>query len=125
MQEDLIKESFMKHEMKLHRDPFEKIKQGTKTIELRLYDEKRRAISVGDEIEFTSRALGERLICRVIALHIFDSFEDLYRELPLLRCGYTEQDISTAAPSDMDAYYSREQQSAYGVVGIEIEVINV
>ena len=125
MQGDLIKEKLMKHEMKLHREPFEMIKKGIKTIELRLYDEKRRAISVGDEIEFTSRALGEKLICRVMSLHTFGSFEELYRELPLLRCGYTEQDISTAAPSDMDAYYSREQQSAYGVVGIEIEVINV
>lgn len=111
--------------MKLHREPFEMIKKGIKTIELRLYDEKRRAISIGDEIEFTSRALGEKLSCRVMALHTFGSFEELYRELPLLRCGYTEQDISTAAPSDMDTYYSREQQSAYGVVGIEIEVINV
>ena len=114
----------MKHDMKLHENPFEMIKSGRKTIELRLYDEKRRGISVGDEIEFTCRALGEKLTCRVTALHIFDSFDVLYRELPLLNCGYTEQDISTASPRDMDAYYSREEQSRYGVVGLEIEVID-
>ena len=30
----------MKHEMKLNNEPFERIKNGTKTIELRLNDEK-------------------------------------------------------------------------------------
>ena len=31
----------MKHEMKLNNGPFEQIKNGTKTIELRLNDEKK------------------------------------------------------------------------------------
>ena len=31
----------MKHEMKLNNEPFERIKNGTKTIELRVNDEKR------------------------------------------------------------------------------------
>ena len=31
----------MKHEMRLHNEPFELIKAGMKTIELLLYDEKR------------------------------------------------------------------------------------
>ena len=34
----------MKHEMKLNNGPFEQIKNGTKTIELRLYDEKRKLL---------------------------------------------------------------------------------
>ena len=114
----------MKHEMKLHEQPFEMIKSGRKTIELRLYDEKRRLISDGDEIEFTKGRSGERLTCRVIKMHIFDSFDTLYRELPLLSCGYCEQDVRAASPRDMDVYYTREKQSKYGVVGIEIEVIN-
>ena len=37
--------------------------------------------------------------------------------------GYTEDDIDTAAPADMDLYYSKEKQEKYGVVGIEIELI--
>lgn len=112
----------MKHEMKLHREPFEMIKSGIKTIELRLYDEKRRAISVGDEIEFMN-AEGEKLLCEVIAMHIFDSFELLYRSLPLTECGYTEQDVQFASPDDMDVYYSKEKQRKYGVVGIGIKLI--
>ena len=34
----------MKHEMKLNNGPFERIKNGTKTIELRLNDEKRQLL---------------------------------------------------------------------------------
>ena len=37
----------MKHEMRLHDDPFNKIKQGTKKIEIRLNDEKRKSINIG------------------------------------------------------------------------------
>ena len=114
----------MKHEMKLHREPFDEIRKGIKTIELRLYDEKRRAISVGDEIEFIHVASGETLLCGVVALHIFDSFEELYRALPLTKCGYTEQNVSCALPSDMDIYYSKERQEAFGVVGIEVKKLN-
>ena len=40
----------MLHKMKLNETPFEKMKSGTKTIEFRLYDEKRQKIKVGDQI---------------------------------------------------------------------------
>ena len=42
----------MKHEMKLNNGPFERIKNGTKTIELRLNDEKRQLLKIKDLIEF-------------------------------------------------------------------------
>ena len=42
----------MIHNMKLNESPFERIKNGTKTIEFRLYDEKRRQIKIGDKIVF-------------------------------------------------------------------------
>ena len=40
------------HEMSLQPKYFDFIKDGTKRIELRLYDEKRRSIQLGDIIEF-------------------------------------------------------------------------
>ena len=88
-----------------------------------MHDEKRRLISIGDEIKFVS--LSDPTIslnCRAIALLKFDSFENLYDSLPLLKCGDTENDILTASPNDMDAYYSKEKQKEYGVIGIEIEL---
>ena len=108
------------HNMNLHPSPFEMIKCRKKTIELRLYDEKRQRIKPGDEIIFTNTATGETLHTTVTKLHRFDSFEDLYNALPLLQCGYTAEDIHTAHPSDMQQYYSVEEQKKYGVVGIEL-----
>jgi 23S rRNA (uracil1939-C5)-methyltransferase len=108
------------HEMKLHASPFEKIKSGKKTIELRLYDEKRQRIKEGDRITFTNTTNGEKMSVTVKELHRFDSFEELYKTLPLLECGYTAEDIDNAQPSDMEQYYSAEEQQKYGVVGIEI-----
>ncbi len=112
----------MKHYMSLDAQPFEKIKNGTKTIELRLYDEKRRLIRLGEEIEFTNNKNGERLLTKVIGLHIFEDFAALYRSLELTRCGYNEETVNTADPKDMEKYYSKDAQKKYGVVGIELEI---
>ena len=113
----------MKHVMNLQNDPFYMIKSGKKTIELRLLDDKRMLIAIGDEIKFLNANDSALTIeCKVIALHKFSSFSELYDSLPLLKCGYTEDNVSFASPSDMELYYSKEEQSKYGVVGIEIEV---
>lgn len=106
--------------MKLHPAPFEMIMSGKKTIELRLYDEKRQRIKVDDEIIFTNTNNGETLNRTVKDIHIFESFYELYKSLPLLKCGYTEEDVEKALPSDMEQYYSQEEQEKYGVVGIEL-----
>lgn len=111
------------HHMNLHPQPFAMIKSGQKTIELRLYDEKRQKIKVGDTIVFTNTATGEALTAAVIRLHRFPSFAKLYEALPLLKCGYTEEDVDTATPDHMQQYYSLEQQKQYGVVGIELNCI--
>ena len=111
----------MTHYMKLQAAPFAKIKSGEKSIELRLYDEKRQKIKAGDSICFCSPD-GETLTAAVTALHIFDSFEALYAALPLEKCGYAPDEIPTASPADMLAYYTMEQISRYGVVGIALEV---
>ncbi|MBQ2893375.1 MAG: 23S rRNA (uracil(1939)-C(5))-methyltransferase RlmD [Oscillospiraceae bacterium] len=116
----LTRKEVCTHQMKLHAEPFAMIKSGEKTIELRLYDEKRQQIREGDLIVFTCTATGEKLTAKVQKLHRFASFEELYRSLPLLQCGYTAEDIDSASPADMESYYSKEEQQKYGVVGIEL-----
>jgi ASC-1-like (ASCH) protein len=108
------------HRMRLNPAPFAMIKSGQKTVELRLLDEKRQKIRVGDIILFTDTDTGEVLTRTVADLHCFPSFEELYKTLPLLRCGYTSEDLPWAKPSDMEQYYSPEEQHKYGVVGIEL-----
>ena len=63
------------HKKKLQNLPFIAIKEGRKTIELRLYDEKRQQIHSGQLIEFTNIETNETLKVKVIDLHIFDSFQ--------------------------------------------------
>lgn len=115
--------SFMTHYMNLNPGPFAMIAAGYKTIELRLLDEKRSQIAVGDTLIFTNTDSAEQLRCKVKALHVFASFAELYAALPLDKCGYFPEEIPTADPSDMDIYYSPEKQAKYGVVGIEIELL--
>ncbi len=111
------------HSMKLRPAPFDMIKSGKKTIELRLWDEKRQGIRVGDTLQFTNTATGEMLKAKVLQLHRFENFEQLYAALPLLKCGYTEENAHAAHPSDMEAFYSAREQAAYGVVGIELSLL--
>lgn len=113
----------MTHFMQLQPSPFEMIRNGTKTIELRLYDEKRKKIRVGDTISFTNTVSREVLNARVLELSVYDSFETLYRHLPLSACGYTEEELDTASPDDMNAYYPKEMQQEYGAVGIRITLL--
>ena len=111
------------HEMRLDPAPFGMMKRGEKTIELRLYDEKRAAIQVGDLIRFTCTDGGETLTVRVTALYRFYSFDELYKALPLDKCGYAPDELDGASARDMDAYYPREEQAKYGVVGICVGLV--
>ena len=114
----------MKHKMRLKDEPFYKIKDGTKTIEMRLFDEKRQLIKLGDEIEFARQENeSEKINTKVLALHSFNSFKDLYENLDITKCGYTESEKGKASYADMEEYYPKEKQEQYGVVGIEIEII--
>ena len=110
------------HEMSLRPEPFAAIAEGRKVYELRLWDEKRKQIVPGDVLIFSNTEhLSNKLYCRVKALHLFDDFTQLYRALPLEKCGYLPQEVASAKPSDMEAYYPQEKQAQYGVVAIELE----
>mgnify|MGYP003177753823 CR=1 FL=1 len=113
----------MLHNMKLQPEPFEMIKCGQKTYELRLLDTKRQKVSVGDTIEFLNlKNKRDKIRARVVGLHMFDSFSELYATIPLLKCGYTAQNVADANPSDMERYYSKTEQAQWGVVAIELEL---
>lgn len=112
------------HVMNLTPAPMQELRTGNKTIELRLNDEKRKQISVGDTIKFiNTEDSNDTLRVKVVDLFLFSSFAELYDNLPLLNCGYNEDNINTASPDDMEMYYSRGKQNKYGVVGIEISLL--
>ncbi len=111
----------MTHEMRLNNEPFELIKNGTKTIEMRLYDEKRRLIHEKDLIIFINRTTNEEIITEVKHIYTFDSFEELYKHFDKVSLGYNIDEAPS--PQDMMKYYSIEEQEKYGVVGIEIRLV--
>ncbi len=107
--------------MNLQPKYFDFIKDGTKRIELRLYDEKRRSIQLGDIIEFT-KSENEKFKAEVVGLLRYNSFADLFEDF----------DISILADSSMTKqellevlgeFYSEEKQAEFGVIGIRIKLI--
>ena len=111
------------HFMKLNDTPFNTMLRGEKTIELRLFDEKRRAVAIGDEIIFTRVGGEEQIRAKVVALHRFPSFAELYASLPLECLGYSREEAKTASHTDMEKYYPAERQRELGVIGIELELL--
>ena len=107
----------MLHKMKLNESPFERIKNGTKTIEFRLNDEKRQQIKIGDKIEFSKLPnLQEKLLVDVVELYRENTFENLFRKL------YTDEDEINMKVKSMYKYYSLEEEKKYGVLGIKIKI---
>ena len=107
--------------MNLQPKYFDFIKDVTKRIELRLYDEKRRSIQLGDIIEF-AKSDDEKFKAEVVGLLRYNSFADLFEDF----------DISILADSSMTKqellevlgeFYSEEKQAEFGVIGIRIKLI--
>ena len=96
------------HNLKLQDRPFNSIKNNEKTIEMRLYDEKRKLIKVGDEIIFTNIVTGETIMVKVLNIFLFKNFIELYKNFDKLKLGYKENE--SASPDDMNLYYSKEEQ---------------
>lgn len=107
----------------LHPGPIAKLRAGPKTIEMRLWDEKRRLMRVGDTILFTSRAdSADQLLKRIAALHLFATFDDMLAAFPADLLGYENESLTRLNQGDngMRDYYSAEDEATYGVVGIEV-----
>jgi len=109
------------HEMSLQPKYFDFIKDGTKRIELRLYDEKRRSIQLGDIIEF-AKSDDEKFKAEVIGLLRYNSFADLFEDFDisiLADSSMTKQELLEA----LGEFYTEEKQAEFGVIGIRIELV--
>ncbi len=109
--------------MKLKPDPFEAIKNGTKTIEIRLNDEKRQRLSVGDEIVFSKLPeLKEILSAEVVKLEAFDNFTSMLKVYPLVAFGANRFNNAQDVLDAVRIIYSEEDEERYGVLAIHVEV---
>lgn len=108
-------------DMRLADEPFEKIWREEKTVEIRLNDEKRREINVGDKIFFHLLSKEDSIIiATVTALHRFDTFQQLFSSALFSKIGSGDMSADEAAQR-MYQYYTAEQEQKYGVLGIEIK----
>ncbi|MDK2952742.1 hypothetical protein DU53_11420 [Kosmotoga sp. DU53] len=113
----------MEHKMKLLPEPFELIKARKKVIEVRLNDEKRQKIKIGDTIVFSKLPdLNEKLRVKVVGLLHYGTFEQLYRDIPFKYFGKEGKTLEWMLESTYKIY-TREQERKYGVLGIRIELL--
>ena len=107
----------MLHKMKLNESPFERIKNGSKTMEFRLYDEKRQKVKIGDKIEFSKLPdLQEKLLVDVTGLFKENTFYELFKKL------YNNEEEIREKTNSMYEIYSKEKEIKYGVLGIKIKI---
>lgn len=108
--------------MRLADEPFDMIKKGDKTVEIRLYDEKRKQIKVGDIIEFYRLTdNSDMIIATVMALHRYNTFKELLSSDLFSKTGFGTMSIDEATEY-MFNFYTKEQEQSCGVIGIEISV---
>lgn len=110
-------------EMHLNDKPFEMIKSGKKTMEIRIYDEKRQKIDMGDEIVFLDINEENRILAKVTGLFVASSFEILLNKVGGVKAGWKKTDSLEYMLSDLRKIYSMEEENEWGVVGIQFEVL--
>ena len=110
--------------MKLQPEYYNFILNGTKRIEMRLYDEKRQSIKLGDTIKFLKEPeLSESFNAKVTGLLRYNSFEDMFKDFDisiLSDKSMTKEELIKV----LEQFYTKEKQEQYGVLGIRIELID-
>lgn len=109
----------MIHKMRLVDFAFTAMKNKEKDIEVRLNDEKRQLINIGDIIEFEHVDTKEILKVEVINLHKFNTFKELFENFDYKRIGIKENEDYTI----VNNFYTKEEQEKYEALGIEVKVI--
>lgn len=109
------------HQMNLQPKYFDFIKNGTKRIELRLFDEKRQKIQLGDIIEF-SKSETDSLKAEVIGLLRYKTFDDLFEDFDisiLADKSMTKEELLSV----LSEFYTPEKQAEYGILGIRLKIL--
>jgi len=115
----------IEHKMSLFAEPFERIKSGRKTIEVRLYDGKRQEVGIGDSIVFERLPdRNESITTEVVGLSRFDSFRNLFLAFDKSKFGHPEDFTIKDQIKGMRKVYSEEREQELGVLGIHIRLVN-
>ncbi len=128
-----LTETFVMH---LTDEQFEKVKVGTKTIEIRLFDDKRKLVDIGDYIEFRKVSDENEHVIRKVSdiLGIEKSFTKIFTKINFSSKEWEEvlrfSPQSLGAPEDstiqslvenMYQYYDKADEEKYGVIAFLLE----
>jgi len=109
----MIKENLIHHR---DPEPFENIRKGLKKMEIRLFDEKRQKIKIGDVIKIINKEDNSQvLFTKVIRLSRFSSFEKLFEVFGNKIKDYEKEILKKV--------YSKEKEEKYGILAIHFELI--
>lgn len=112
------------HEMKLNAVAFSMIKDGSKTLEMRINDEKRRKLKVGDEIVFSNRENeSEKVTVLITKIETFTNLVEMFANINELAAGYTANTSLESKLKNMYKYYSPEEEKKYGVCAVYIQLV--
>ena len=106
--------------MKVQDKYYNLLKYGEKTIELRLYDEKRKNIKIGDELLFENLGNQQDSFTGIVTnLYQAADFRDLAEKILPSKAGFSSKEdlIQT-----MEIFYPLNRQQESGVLGIEIKI---
>lgn len=110
--------------MKLKELPFEQIKNKSKIWEVRLNDEKRKNINVGDSILFRKLPdLFDGIVCKVVDKKHFNSFREMSSVLSLQSLGFEEGATADTCVDCYHTYYTPEEEQEFGVVAFKLELV--
>jgi ASC-1-like (ASCH) protein len=99
------------------------MKEGRKIIEVRLNDEKRQKIKIGDVIVFSKLPeLTEKVKVEILELRHYKIFKDLYLSYPFASFGCEGKTMDWMLERTYDIY-TKEQEIQFGALAIRIRVI--
>ena len=107
--------------MELQNAYYNFILKGTKRIELRLYDEKRQKIKLGDIITVTNAQTNEEFEVKVVGLLHYETFDELFKDYDiemLADKSMTKEELK----NELEKFYPIEKQKQYSVLGIRVEL---
>ncbi|PMD73841.1 ASCH domain-containing protein [Companilactobacillus nuruki] len=104
--------------MHLNHEPFLSIKSGIKKVEIRLNDEKRSKLRVGEKIEFTDLETGEKITKSILNLERFSTFKKLFEKYSGTIVGSSEEESVEELDKENQKIYSRDREMKYGALAI-------
>lgn len=111
----------MKYVMNSNYISFNKMKNGERSVEVRLFDKKRQQLKIGDIIEFVNIETNEKLLTQLKGIAIFENFSDMVDYLTPQLLGYPNKEELMLR---FERLYPADLVSRFNIVGLFIKNIN-